>query len=67
MNNGKKDYCVKAAFRRLLEVSMRLESHKRQSASPSTSPCNCEFCKRNRRELEYEKTVRLLNLMKGAR
>jgi hypothetical protein len=48
----KKDYCIKKAFENLQRVSQSQHIQKIQE---------------QQREEEYEKTVRLLNLMKGAR
>jgi hypothetical protein len=52
-------FCVRKAF---IDIQ-RLSDYKRQSASS----CNCSFCTRKRqqqqKELEYQKTVRLLSLM----
>jgi hypothetical protein len=63
MIDGK--FCVRKAFIDMQRMSSNsTDKNKRQSAS-SSSPCNCEFCKRKRQETEYDKTVRLLNLMKG--
>jgi hypothetical protein len=58
--NKKKDYCVKAAFRRLWEVSQKGETDQQIQ---NLRQMNQDFDQK-RKELEYEKTVRLLNLMK---
>ncbi len=60
---NKKDYCVKAAFRHLQEVSQKREMDQHLG---TLRQMNQDF-DRKIKESEYQKTIRLLNLMKGAR
>ena len=55
--------------REVLDRQCVVDKQKQQQVQRqcASSSCNCEFCQRKRRELEYQKTVRLLNLMRRAR
>jgi hypothetical protein len=76
MTMNKKDYCVRKAFIDMQRAADKLGVYRHQAADRKDSSSNSNSGSRKivdlktgktRAKEEYEKTVRLLNLMKGAR